>query len=295
MKNKLTSVLVLLLVYLISFTIGFIFYINVKLDIILKLFLTDVIATIVVYIFSLIFKNTSVYDPYWSVAPIYIVSLFIHNLMITNSYANLSIPSYFILGIVLFWSIRLTINWFVRFKDLTVEDWRYINLRKKKGWFFSNLFGCHLMPTIIVFLALMPVFQYLTDVNLNPMITLSTILGLLISLAGIIISLIADAQLEKYLKTRTNPKVVFDQGLFSRSRHPNYLGEIMFWVGLFLAELGINTNMFILGLGALLIVLLFVIISIPLLEKDQKVKKPGYAEYIENTNMLLLFPRKNKK
>lgn len=66
------------------------------------------LATIGIYISSLIFNNSSMYDPFWSVAPIPIViylAYFSNNLILHSSYVSL------IVFVVLFWAIRLTHNW----------------------------------------------------------------------------------------------------------------------------------------------------------------------------------------
>ena len=61
----------------------------------LKLLFTDIFATIVIFIFSCIFSNASIYDPYWSVQPIAILLCYIaaHWSCVTRRATPSSIPS----------------------------------------------------------------------------------------------------------------------------------------------------------------------------------------------------------
>lgn len=62
------------------------------------------------------------------------------------------------------------------------------------------------------------------------------IIGLVISLAGIIIETVADKQ--KSAQKEKNPNLPAMEGLFKMCRCPNYFGEILFWTGIFVS--GIN-------------------------------------------------------
>lgn len=286
MKNKFVSILIIFTIYLSMFLSYFLLdkWLTIS-DIFVKLFVIDVIWTIYVWVFGLIFKNSSVYDPYWSVVPIFLILIYLLKVQ------EINYQTYLLVVTMLFWGLRLTINWGINFKNLKKEDWRYQHYRSKypKWWFLLNLFGINLMPTIMVYLGLIPVFYYIelsTVVNIN----LSTIIGLLVTAFGVIIELVADNQMLKFKKKTKNPLAINREGLWKRSRHPNYLGEIMVWWGAFLMMLSLDEKKFLLLLGPLLITLLFLFISIPLMEKRQLQNKASYQEYIDTTNMLLIFP-----
>ena len=87
--SKIRSILAILIMY-VAAIVGCVFlypYLNISGDsgqaILLKILLLDVIATIFIFILSCIFKNASIYDPYWSVQPIVIVIAFIINQKVT--------------------------------------------------------------------------------------------------------------------------------------------------------------------------------------------------------------------
>ncbi len=92
-----------------------------------NVFIADVVATVLIFVFSMIFRNSSVYDPYWSVIPpiiaIYLVFLYPE--------ANLT-RQLVVTVLVLFWGIRLTLNWLRGWQGLRHQDWRYTQLRRKQ-------------------------------------------------------------------------------------------------------------------------------------------------------------------
>ena len=276
-NKKILSIIIITIIYIIASIIGIIIYNKLSYSNIINIFIADVIATIIVFIFSLIFKNSSIYDPYWSVAPIVIITpLFIIN--------NITITSILILIAIWYWGVRLTTNWAIFFTNLSKQDWRYNKYKNstKKLYPIVNFFGIHMMPTILVFIALIPA---IIGVEYN-VINIFTIIGFIICLIATTIELIADIEMYNY---RKNNKGLIRVGLWKYSRHPNYLGEILMWWGI--AIIGISiTNNYYLVIGAILITLLFITISIPLADKKQS-KKEGYKKYREETRSLLPIPK----
>ena len=118
-------------------------------------------------------------------------------------------------------------------------------------------------------------------------------LGLLDALAAvvtgvsIVIEATADRQKREFLQQAEEPTAVCERGLWAYSRHPNYLGEIGFWVGLFLFGLAADPSAWWTGVGAASMLLLFVFISIPMLERRQLARRSGYRSYVDRVAMLL--------
>ena len=252
---------------------------------------SDLIATSIVYLFSLIFRNPSIYDPYWSVAPMVIVPFILWH---TGSYQFFSI---FVLALVELWGLRLTINWLISFKNLNSIDWRYVQLKEKhpKLWPLLNILGICYLPTLVVFLGLMPIFAYFsTFATATSINILGFILSAVIGLGGVIIEGVADGQMLKFKKDPNNVGKINQTGLWKNSRHPNYFGEIAFWFSLFLFSMTIS-NRWVLLFCPLIVFLLFAFISIPMMEKRQLANKKGYDEYKKKTNLLLpIWPPQEK-
>jgi steroid 5-alpha reductase family enzyme len=80
--------------------------------------------------------------------------------------------------------------------------------------------------------------------------------------------------------------------LWARCRHPNYLGEISFWWGLYLFGLAGDRHAWAWTLvGPLWITIMFATISIPLIDRRSLARRPGYAEHIRRIPALLPFGR----
>jgi steroid 5-alpha reductase family enzyme len=75
--------------------------------------------------------------------------------------------------------------------------------------------------------------------------------------------------------------------LWRRSRHPNYLGEILFWVSVFLFGLAANPSWWWTVVGPLAMVALFEGVSIPMMETRSAQRRADYADYRRNVPRLL--------
>ena len=120
--NKISSLLIVCICYLSAIGVAFFctpFFLSHH--IIIQVLLLDIIITIIIYFFSFLFKNSSIYDPYWSIIPviiffyfIYVSKIYILNLNVLLIFINISL-----------WSIRLTANWMKNWQGMSFEDWRY--------------------------------------------------------------------------------------------------------------------------------------------------------------------------
>lgn len=288
MKERLEGLLLNLFIYLLAFGIGLIPFILIG-DMIWSTFAFTMVATLVVFVFTCFIPDTSIYDPYWSVAPAVIW------LNVVLKYRLINMNSLLIGIVILFWGFRLTLNWWHTYKGLCHEDWRYAQYRKKLnkiGFFAINLVGLQYVPTIVVFASLLPALVIMKNPSFNPLI----IIGLLVSVAGVVLEIISDRAIHRFLKEKASSgskeRTSCNVGPWKYSRHPNYLGEITFWFGLFIAFLLTSIQYWYCGLGFIIMPLLFIFISIPMMEKHNKERRSDYEEYAKKTSMLLLLPNK---
>ncbi len=299
-RSKIKSLFIIFIIYGISIVGSLYLYKFLPINdnnfenILLKLFICDIVATLIVFIGSLIFDNSSIYDPYWSVAPVVLCIGFINIVNNVNAY------SIIIVSLVILWSIRLTTNCIYNFQNLMHQDWRYQMYKESnpKTYWIISLFGFHLMPTLVVFIALVPCFMFIINVGttLETIPTAMTIVSFAVILTAIIIETIADIELIKFKNIASNNGLVMDTKLRKISRHPNYFGECLFWFGLFLAYYSFPNSNLLLVTSPLIVFLLFEFISIPMMDKHELERKPAYKEYMEKTNpMLPFFPPHNEK
>lgn len=251
---------------------------------VLQWLFADVVATIDVWAWGLIFKNVSVYDPYWSVFPPFLLTV------MALVFKPISMATILLLIVVWLWAIRLTGNWAFTFKNLNSEDWRYTKYRtEQKPWIFHiiNFFGLNMVPTLVVFLALLPGMEIVENKGLADA-NIFTWIGFAVALTAVAIELIADTQRHRFAKTHTK-KEVCNVGLWKHGRHPNYFGEISFWWGIWLMFVSVNqfqSHVWYV-VGPISMTCLFLFISIPLMEKRQMTNKTDYAAYKVQTRILI--------
>lgn len=127
-------------------------------------------------------------------------------------------------------------------------------------------------------------------------ITNLTFLGVLVWLVGLVIETAADIQKFRFSSKSINKGKWIDQGIWKYSRHPNYFGEIMVWVGVYIVVVTSLSGFQILIalISPLYITVLLLFVSgIPILEKLAD-KKWGsdrkYLDYKLRTSVLLPLP-----
>lgn len=247
----------------------------------------DFVATVVIFGFSLAFTNSSFYDPYWSAAPVPIV---LYWALAPGAEAAPAPRQVLVIVLVALWAIRLTANWARGWTGLGHEDWRYIDIRAKTGkWYWGASFlGIHLMPTVMVFLGCVPLYWAVAagDRSLGPLDAVAAaVTGL-----GIAFEFFADNQLRRFRLSNPPREAILETGLWRYSRHPNYLGEILFWWGLALFSWAAAGFHFWAWIGAIAITVMFYTASLPLIETRMLERRPAYAERQRRVSMLLPWP-----
>jgi len=118
------------------------------------------------------------------------------------------------------------------------------------------------------------------------------VIGGLVWLAGIVLEIVADAQKASFRRDPANTGRFIDRGVWAWSRHPNYLGEILVWVGVAIVALPVAVGwQWVTIISPVFVVLLLTRVSgIPLLEKRADARwgdEPAYREYKKRTPVLV--------
>ena len=196
------------------------------------------------------------------------------------------------MALIVVWSIRLTGNWLYGWSGMEHEDWRYVQLREKTGrlWWPVSFLGIHLFPTLLVFAGCVPLHPALAAGSAA--INWVDAIALVVGCASVWLEYRADLELHRFRAARASRADVLTTGVWGWCRHPNYLGEIGFWVSLFLFGLASTDGVYPWSwVGAVAMILLFVGISIPMIEEKLIADKQGYIEYKSAVRMLLPLPR----
>lgn len=253
----------------------------------------DLGMTVVAFAFSILKRNSSVYDAYWSVIPFYLILIW----FVFYGGNQWSVYQWVAAFAVSFWAFRLTWSWGRGWPGWEHEDYRYVNFRKQFGKFFQpiNFLAIHLYPTVIVFLGMWGLFWVFNFGDIQNEIVFYT--GAFLSVLGVFLELFADKELDRFRK-RQNPKKedLLRSGIWAYSRNPNYLGEILFWFGLFGMGLAFGAPLYT-AIGSCGIFLMFLFASIPMKNKQmEKNRSEAFANYKKEVSVLIpLPPRKKSK
>jgi steroid 5-alpha reductase family enzyme len=254
---------------------------SVSPELLVRCALADLAATAVVFAFSVIADNTSVYDPYWSVMPPVLASFLLAQSQVTAR-------GVLVLVLISVWGARLTFNWARGWRGLAHEDWRYVAFRRLgRGYWPMSFFGLQLFPTLMTFLGCLPLFFSTGSVALLSAVDLA---AAVVTLGATAIEAIADEQLRAFRRQGGAAGGICERGLWRWSRHPNYFGEISFWAGLELFGLAAGAPWWT-AAGLLAMIALFVFASIPLAEKRSLERRPGFAAHKRRVSMLIPLPR----
>lgn len=190
--------------------------------------------------------------------------------------------------LVLIWTLRLGIFLFKRInkagKDIRFDNLKPSFIRFLNAWVLQGLW--------VTFTA----GATLTAISSNNLVAFGSIglIGLIIWITGFTIEVKADNQKRKFNADLSNKNKFINTGLWSRSRHPNYFGEILLWFGIAVIAFPVlkGSQLFTLVSPLFVYILLTRGSGVPLLEK--KADKtwggdPGYEEYKDSTP--ILFPK----
>ncbi len=245
----------------------------------------DVAATLAIFSFSLAFRNSSFYDAYWSVAPLPIALYWT-----AVGEGAVGARQALVLLAIASWGARLTWNWARGWRGLEHEDWRYVDLRKTTGraYWLVSFVGLHGLPTFWVFGGLLPVYAAVC-VPGRPLGPLDG-LAALVTAGAIALEATADEQLRRFRAGGRPPGEFLQSGLWAWSRHPNYLGEMGFWWGLWLFGVAAAPGLWWTIAGPLAISLMFRFVSLPMIETRMRERRPSFAEWAGRSSLVLLRP-----
>jgi steroid 5-alpha reductase family enzyme len=184
------------------------------------------------------------------------------------------------------WGLRLAGYLFYRIIKIK-KDARFDGIRES-FWKFA---GFWTVQTLLIFIIMLPIIMLLNVQSKIPL-TLITIIGVFIWLFGFLTETIADQQKFKFRNNPKNKNKWIDSGLWYYSRHPNYFGEILCWIGVFVYILPLLSDLAwvsILSPLSITVSLLF-FSGIPPLEKkeDERYgKNKEYQKYKKTTSVLI--------
>ena len=270
------------LAYVVTLGVGWITLLALGQSPIWDMFWADIAATVAIFIFSRLYKNSSFYDAYWSVVPPLIALYWAleATAIEATAFAIDDTRTWLVIVLVWLWGIRLTVNWATYWPGLEHEDWRYGPIKTNAGKWnaLADFSAIHLFPTVIVFVACLPIYAAVA-MDARPLNWLDYVAAAVTALA-IIIELLSDIQLHRFLAHRKEGEIM-KTGLWAYSRHPNYFGEWLFWAGLALFGIAAVPSAWWWVLpGAIAMLVMFLVASIPMIDKRSVERRPEYEAHM---------------
>lgn len=206
--------------------------------------------------------------------------------------------AYALVGFITVWGLRLSIRLFNRNVGKP-EDFRYAQWRREWGknvviTAFFRVFMIQGLINFVVGSAAYSIIKF-NAFSFDGLQGVLVGLGSVIALTGLAFEVIGDEQLRRHIQKKT--RSLLQTGLWSITRHPNYLGEILIWNGIYLAGFSLLVTdsvplvyYLILVLSPLVMSTVLIKISTPLLEKNMA-KYAGWAEYAQRVPMIFPFTK----
>ncbi len=209
-----------------------------------------------------------------------------------NYHDHLGALHYLVGALVFAWSARLAIYLHGR-NSKKGEDPRYVELAKdwKGNYWINAYFRVFMVQMLLCLLVAAPIIVTMISPVKN--IDLIAIVGALIATTGLVIEGLADAQMARFQQIKPRPGKFCRLGLWKHSRHPNYFGEIVFWMGIGLIAIAAKHGYWGLIGPSFLTFLLLKVSGVPMLENKYK-DHPEWPAYESETRVLLPLPKFNK-
>ena len=275
MKNHIFNLLSSVVAFYIPFQIALLTDLPIVKNIILLIFFIQWIS----FLPAFIFQTEKFFDLFGSLT--YLTAI-LYTLYVTGSNR---LSDYIIVGCIAIWAIRLGSFLFLRIHKAG-EDRRFRTIKTN----FTRFLMTWTLQGMWVSMCLLCVLTALSSYSGVVMNSIFFI-GLTVFILGLAIEIIADNQKTVFRRNIENKDKFITTGLWSLSRHPNYLGEILLWTGIAVMSISsLQGLQYLTLISPIFVYILLVYISGIRMLEDQADKKWGhldsYKEYVKNTPSL---------
>jgi len=241
------------------------------------------------WVLGLMQRSFWLIDPYWTLLPPLIAVFYASHPLALPAHPRSIVADV----LLLLWAVRLTRNYFRReeWKFGQREDWRYTKMAEENPelWWLLSFFAVGLaqQPLLCLFTA-----PYHSIHSVEAPLGLWDLLALVMCLGGLLIAHVADEQLWEFGKAnerrvaRGEPKEpLLCSGVWGYSRHPNYVGEQLWWWGLAVCSLSLGHRWSALGtlINSIVLAVVTVMTEQKMLTSWPKKRAALYQEYQRST------------
>lgn len=238
------------------------------------------------WLVSLLVKNSSIVDIFWGSG--FVIIAWAAFMLTPDGEVTRKL---LLVGLVTIWGLRLTTHIFIRNRGKP-EDFRYQVWRKAAGknWWWRSFFKVFLLQGLLMWIISTPLLA--AQLSGKPFYWLD-ILAIPVWLIGFYFEAVGDWQLARFKAEPANKGKVLSSGVWRYTRHPNYFGDAAQWWGFYILTAAAGSWWTIFS-PLMMTTLLMRVSGVTLLEKTLREEKPAYKEYMETTSEFLpWFPRKN--
>ena len=255
-----------------------------KSDIVMQAVMLAFLIQWVAYIPAYIFQTEKFYDLTGSLSYLTVIWFVFFS---SNNLSGLNIQNLIVVTLISIWAIRLGTFLFGRIhKD--GEDKRFRTIKTSASQFFMTWTLQGMWVSICTMCAI-------TAISSSQGIIANALfyLGLAFFIVGFAIEVVSDQQKSAFRAVPENKEKFITSGLWSKSQHPNYFGEILLWSAIALLSISsLNGTQYLTLISPIFTYVLVVYISGVRMLDDMGNKKWGhleeYKEYKRNTPTLFL-------
>jgi steroid 5-alpha reductase family enzyme len=202
--------------------------------------------------------------------------------------------SILLLALVLIWAVRLGSYLFTRILRAGRDD-RFDEIKRS----FPRLFMTWTLQGLWVTLTAAAALAAITTTTREDLGVVE-IIGALVWVAGFAIEVTADLQKSRFRTQPENKGRFIRSGVWSWSRHPNYFGEIVLWVGVAIVAVPVLSGwQYVTLISPVFVAVLLIFVSgIPMLEKKANERWGGQADYVaykRSTSVLVPLPPRRRR
>lgn len=234
------------------------------------------VANTLLWLWSVKLRNASIVDIWWGLGFVIVGWVYAH-LQAAPTLRNLVV-----LAALMVWGVRLSVHLLLRNAGKG-EDYRYQEFRRQYGperYWWISFFQVFVLQGMLAWLISFPLAAVtLTATPWNAVDTLA----LIVWFTGFTFEAVGDAQLVRFKREPQNKGKLLTTGLWRYTRHPNYFGDALVWWAFGLWATAAGSWPALLASG-LMTFLLLRVSGVAMLERSLVKSKPGYEDYIRNTN-----------
>jgi steroid 5-alpha reductase family enzyme len=192
------------------------------------------------------------------------------------------LPQIIVTTCIVLWASRLIIHLYMRYtgKDPRFTTWKWQGFKAliiNTIWVFGQIIMIAIMSYPVILINIY---------NTAHALAITDWLGIIIWISGYAIEALSDKELFSFMHNPQNKGKIMQSGLWHYSRHPNYFGETIMWIGIYVMALSVPYGWTAFITPITIAFLLRFVTGVPLLENAMK-NNPAYQAYKQKTNTFI--------